>query len=124
MNVLVLADQGERALLSADLSFQDKVEKAMAVLRSKGVLPIKRAKQNGALHTRFAATIVSAFEQVTSIDVHTRRHGDLHQDGHSTLLIKWLDEAVKQSILIPANGVEKAEGSLTISPLLKEILKK
>ena len=124
MNIVFLAEHGETQLLSNDLLFQDKVERALAFLRSKGVLPIKRATQNGFLHTRFAAMIVSAFDQVTSIDVHTRRHGDLHQDGQSTSLIRWLDEAVSQNVLIPQNGAEKAEGALGLSSLLQEILQK
>ena len=124
MNVILLAEHGETQLLSNDLLFQDKVERALAFLRSKGILSIKRASQNGFLHTRFAATILSAFEQLTSIDVHTRRHGDVDQNGQSTLLVKWLDEAVIKNVLILQNGAEKAEGALGLSSLLWEILKK
>ena len=110
MNIVLLAEHGEPQLLSNDLLFQDKVERALAFLRSMDILPIERATQNGFLHTRFAAMIVSAFDQFTSIDFQTRRHGDLCHDGQSTLVIKWLDEAVSQNVLKPQNEAEKAKG--------------
>lgn len=124
MNILKLAKEGEAEIKSGDLLFQDKVERALGFLRSKGVLPIKRATQNGFRHTNFAAMIVRAFDQAATVDVSTRRHGHLHEEGHTTLIVKWLDAAVKQRVLLPVNGSSKAEGALNLSPLLEEILNK
>ena len=111
MKVLQLAEEGEAEIKSGDLLFQNKVERALGFLRSKGVLPIKRATQNGFRHTNFAAMIVRAFDQATTVDVSTRRHGHLHEEGHTTLIVKWLDAAVKQRVLLPVNGSGKAEGA-------------
>ena len=109
MNILKLAEEGEAEIKSGDLLFQDKVERVLAFLGSKSVLPIKRATQNGFRHTNFAAMIVRAFDRATAVDVSTRRHGHLHEEGHTTLIVKWLDAAEKQRFLLPVIGSRKAE---------------
>ena len=63
-----------------------------------------------------------------TIDVAIRRKGELHQQGHSTMYLDWLDNLVKEELLVPANGQfisskkykRKAVGGFAISAFLQE----
>ena len=88
MNCLELMNNATIKLNSNNLSFIDKTQKALGFLRSIGVLAIKRATLNGHLHNSYSAMLVEALEQGTTIDVPTRRQADLHELGHTTMLVK------------------------------------
>ena len=122
MNCITLMDQAIAKLESNNLPFIDKTETALGFLRSKGVLPIKRATLNGHLHTSYSAMLVEALEQGTTIDIPTRRQADLHELGHTTMLVKWLDSAVEHEVLIPKNGSNNAQGALELGSLFKKIM--
>jgi len=122
MNCITLMDQAIAKLESNNLPFIDKTETALGFLRSKGVLPIKRASLNGHLHTSYSAMLIEALEQGTTIDVPTRRQADLHELGHTTMLVKWLDTAVEHEVLIPKNGSNNAQGALELGSLFKKIM--
>ena len=122
MNCITLMDQAIAKLESNNLPFIDKTETALGFLRSKGVLPIKRATLNGHLHTSYSAMLVEALEQGTTIDIPTRRQADLHELGLTTMLIKWLDTAVEHEVLIPKNGSNNAQGALKFGSLFKKIM--
>ena len=122
MNCITLMDQAIAKLESNNLPFIDKTETALGFLRSKGVLPIKRATLNGHLHTSYSAMLIEALEQGTTIDVPTRRQADLHELGHTTMLVKWLDTAVEHEVLIPKNGSNNAQGALELGSLFKKIM--
>ena len=122
MNCITLMDQAIAKLESNNLPFIDKTETALGFLRSKGVLPIKRATLNGYLHTSYSAMLVEALEQGTTIDIPTRRQADLHELGLTTMLIKWLDTAVEHEVLIPKNGSNNAQGALELGSLFKKIM--
>jgi hypothetical protein len=66
--------------------------------------------------------LVEALEQGTTIDVPTRRQADLHELGHTTMLVKWLDTAVEHEVLIPKNGSNNAQGALELGSLFKKIM--
>ena len=122
MNCITLMDQAIAKLESNNLPFIDKTETALGFLRSKGVLPIKRATLNGHLHNSYSAMLVEALEQGTTIDIPTRRQADLHELGLTTMLVKWLDSAVEHEVLIPKNGSNNAQGALELGSLFKKIM--
>lgn len=122
MNCITLMDQAIAKLESNNLPFLDKTETALGFLRSKGVLPIKRATLNGHLHTSYSAMLIEALEQGTTIDVPTRRQADLHELGHTTMLVKWFDSSVELNVLIPKNGSNNAQGALELGSLFKQIM--
>ena len=122
MNCITLMDQAIAKLESNNLLFIDKTETALGFLRSKGVLPIKRASLNGHLHTSYSAMLIEALEQGTTIDVPTRRQADLHELGHTTMLVKWFDSSVELNVLIPKNGSNNAQGALELGSLFKQIM--
>ena len=122
MNCITLMDQAIAKLESNNLPFLDKTETALGFLRSKGVLPIKRATLNGHLHTSYSAMLIEALEQGTTIDVPTRRQADLHELGLTTMIIKWFDTAVEQNVLIPTNGARNAQGQLAFGCLFEKIM--
>ena len=122
MNHITLMDQAIAKLESNNLPFIDKTETALGFLRSKGVLPIKRASLNGHLHTSYSAMLIEALEQGTTIDVPTRRQADLHELGHTTMLVKWFDSSVELNVLIPKNGSNNAQGALELGSLFKQIM--
>ena len=122
MNCLELMNNATIKLNANNLSFKDKTEKALGFLRSIGVLPIKRATLNGHLHTSYSAMLIEALEQGTTIDVPTRRQADLHELGHTTMLVKWFDSSVELNVLIPKNGSNNAQGALELGSLFKQIM--
>ena len=122
MNCITLMDQAIAKLKSNNLPFIEKTETALGFLRSKGVLPIKRASLNGHLHTSYSAMLIEALEQGTTIDVPTRRQADLHELGHTTMLVKWFDSSVELNVLIPKNGSNNAQGALELGSLFKQIM--
>ena len=122
MNCITLMDQAIAKLESNNLPFIDKTETALGFLRSKGVLPMKRATLNGHLHTSYSAMLIEALEQGTTIDVPTRRQADLHELGLTTMLVKWLDTSVELNVLITKNGSKNAQGALELGSLFKQIM--
>ena len=122
MDAIILMERGSDRLNSFDLAFVEKTQRILSFLRSKGVIPIKRAAVNGKLHTAYSAMLAQAEEENTTVDLATRRQADLYERGASTLFIKWLDDAVREQILLPDNGANNAQGKLHLSSLLKKII--
>lgn len=122
MNCITLMDQAIAKLESNNLHFIDKTKTALGFLRSKGVLPIKRANLNGHLHTSYSAMLVEALEQGTTIDIPTRRQADLYELGLTTMMVKWLDTSVELNVLIAKNGSKNAQGALELGNLFKQII--
>ena len=121
MDAIQLMERGSDRLNNFDLDFVEKTQRILSFLRSKGVIPIKRAAVNGKLHTAYSAMLAQAEEENTTVDLATRRQADLYERGASTLFIKWLDDAVREQILLPDNGADFAQGKLHLSALLKKI---
>ena len=121
MDAIQLMERGSDRLNNFDLAFVEKTQRILSFLRSKGVIPIKRAAVNGKLHTAYSAMLAQAEEQNTTVDLATRRQADLYERGASTLFIKWFDAAVREQRLLPDNGADFAHGKLHLSALLKKI---
>ena len=122
MDAIKLMELAESKIKEGSLPFIDQTEKALGFLRSKGVLPIKRASLNGQLHVNYSAMLVHAFELGTTVDVPTRRQAVLHERGVTTALVSWLDNSVEHGVLLPVNGASNAQGALQLSDLFKKVI--
>ena len=107
-------------LATNDPEFHNTTDTVVAILKSSGVLPIRRASVNFTLHKLVSAVIVEAHETGETIDVATRRAGTFNRFGYSTKIISYLDKAIQQNLLSSNTG--KAKGQLVIGDLLKTYL--
>ena len=120
MNFLKLINSAKDRLSINDPFFNERTDLTLAILRSKGAIPFKRSQLNGGLHKQVAAAIVAAYEAGSSIDVTTRRSQTLHELGYSTKILDYLDNMVKQELLI--SQTNKADGRLYLGELLTTYL--
>ena len=107
-------------LATNDPEFHNTTDTVVAILKSSGVLPIRRASVNFTLHKLVSAVIVEAHETGETIDVATRRAGTFNRYGYSTKIISYLDKAIQQNLLSSNTG--KAKGQLVIGDLLETYL--
>ena len=107
-------------LATNDPEFHNATDTVVAILKSSGVLPIRRASVNFTLHKLVSAVIVEAHETGETIDVATRRAGTFNRFGYSTKIISYLDKAIQQNLLSSNTG--KAKGQLVIGDLLEAYL--
>ena len=112
MDCIFLIRAADQMFEQNDLAFNEKTEKVLSFLRSVGVIPIRRASVNSHHHVRFSGMLVAALEQDTTVDLRSRKQSTLHDMGVTTVLIRWLDNAVEQGILVPANCGDIAKGAL------------
>ena len=103
-------------LATNDPEFHNTTDTVVAILKSSGVLPIRRASINFTLHKLVSAVIVEAHETGETIDVATRRAGTFNRFGYSTKIISYLDKMVNAGLLKSDTG--KAKGKLNIGPIL------
>ena len=120
MNLLKLLDSAKSKLLENDPYFHDRTGLILDILRTTGAVPFKRSKLNGSIHTNVAAALVIAYEANTSIDVTIRRAQTIHDLGHSTKVIGYLDNMVKQDLLI--SRTNRADGRLYLGNILTTYL--
>ena len=120
MNFLKLMNSAKERLSINDPFFNERTDLTLAILRSKGAIPFKRSQLNGGLHKQVAAAIVAAYEAGSSIDVTTRRSQTLHELGYSTKILDYLDNMVKQELLI--SQTNKADGRLYLGEILTTYL--
>tara|TARA_R110002020_G_scaffold133156_1_gene297172 strand:- start:449 stop:829 length:381 start_codon:yes stop_codon:yes gene_type:complete len=120
MNFLKLINSAKDRLSINDPFFNERTDLTLAILRSKGAIPFKRSQLNGGLHKQVAAAIVAAYEAGSSIDVTTRRSQTLHELGYSTKILDYLDNMVKQELLI--SQTNKADGRLYLGEILTTYL--
>jgi hypothetical protein len=107
-------------LATNDPEFHNATDTVVAILKSSGVLPIRRASVNFTLHKLVSAVIVEAHETGQTIDVATRRAGTFNRFGYSTKIISYLDKAIQQNLLSSNTG--KAKGQLVIGSLLQNYI--
>ena len=120
MNFLKLINSAKDRLSINDPFFNERTDLTLAILRSKGAIPFKRSQLNGGLNKQVAAAIVAAYEAGSSIDVTTRRSQTLHELGYSTKILDYLDNMVKQELLI--SQTNKADGRLYLGEILTTYL--
>lgn len=122
VNIINLMNAASARLSKDDPSFNDKAQTVLAILRAKQVLKPLRCNQNGALHLSFAAAFVLAFKKRTPVSVNNRGAQTMFNRGGSTRLIPYLDDMVKNGLLISNSNLKRAEGALELGPLLKQYL--
>ena len=120
MNIFSLLQHARIRLATNDPEFHNTTDTVVAILKSSGVLPIRRASINFTLHKLVSAVIVEAHETGETIDVATRRAGTFNRYGYSTKIISYLDKAIQQNLLSSNTG--KAKGQLVIGDLLETYL--
>ena len=94
-SIFSLLESASKRLKQNDPDFHQQTETTTAILRSSGVLPIKRASVNGAIHSLLAAAIVQAYDNNTTVDITSRSASKFHYYGFSTKLIGYLDRAAR-----------------------------
>ena len=119
-SIFSLLESASKRLKQNDPDFHQQTETTTAILRSSGVLPIKRASVNGAIHSLLSAAIVQAYENNTTVDITSRSAGKFHYYGFSTKLIGYLDKAVQSKLLV--SKTDKAKGALEIGDILETYL--
>ena len=120
MNLFSLLEAASKRLKQNDPDFQHQTETTVAILRSSGVLPIKRASVNGAIHHLLCAAIVEAYDNNTSVDITSRSASKFHHYGFSTKLIGYLDKSVQSKLLV--SKTDKAKGALELGDILETYL--
>ncbi|MDA9185858.1 hypothetical protein N9O40_00895 [Planktomarina sp.] len=120
MNLFSLLETASKRLKQNDPDFHRQTETTTAILRSSGVLPIKRASVNGAIHSLLSAAIVQAYDNNTTVDITSRSVGKFHYYGFSTKLIGYLDRAVQSKLLI--SKTNKAKVALELGDILETYL--
>ena len=98
-SIFSLLESASKRLKQNDPDFHQQTETTTAILRSSGVLPIKRASVNGAIHSLLSAAIVQAYDNNTTLDITSRSAAKFHYYGFSTKLIGYLDKAVQNKLL-------------------------
>ena len=120
VELMAFADQ---RIKNNDIEFSEKVDVALALLKSLGILSHQRASLTCTTHRLFCGAIVTAYDNKSYVEVYSRRQGDLFQRGQSTRCIDWLDGCVAEGLLIPPNPrFNYAKGKLELGPLLKHYL--
>ena len=120
MNLFTLLQKAKIRLNKNDLDFQQQTETTVAILKATGVLPIKRASVNGAIHSLLSAAIVLAYDNNTTLDITSRSAGKFHYYGFGTKLVGYLDKAVQSKL--PVSKTDKAKGALEIGDILETYL--
>jgi|TARA_R110001606_G_scaffold391048_1_gene558469 hypothetical protein len=121
MNILMLLQRATKRLETNDPVYHEQADTAVAILRSAGALPSKRASVNGGLHKLVAAALVEAYEADTTVDVGTRSAGLYNHYGYSTKIISYLDKMVQTNLLSATSG-NRAKGKLVLGNVLDTYL--
>ena len=121
-DIVELMQEAQQRINTYDPVFVDKTEKVLAVLRSKGVISYKRISQNGRYHTLLAATLVLAHEKQTDFMLPTRKQQTLYNRGVSTRIVKFLDSAVKEGLILSQSTDFTAHGRLCLGDVIKAYL--
>ena len=121
-DIVELMQEAQQRINTYDPVFVDKTEKVLAVLRSKGVISYKRISQNGRYHTLLAATLVLAHEKQTDFMLPTRKQQTLYNRGVSTRIVKFLESAVKEGLILSQSTDFTARGRLCLGDVIKAYL--
>ena len=120
MNLFHLLDRSEERLAANDECFNEQTAIVEAILKAVGALPYRRANLNRELHQLVAASIVLAHEADDTIDITTRRAGNMVEAGRSTKIIQYYDKAVASELL--QSQSHRAEGRLYVGHIISTYL--
>ena len=122
MDVVILMQQAEKKITEYDPVFIHKTEKVLDILRSKGVVSYRRLSENGRWHNLLAATLVLAHDKGTDFALPTRRQQTLYDRGISTRIVSFLDNAVREGLIISQASDYTARGRLSLGDIIKAYL--
>ena len=121
-DIVLLMEEASKRLEAHDPIFTDKTETVLAILRSMGVISSKRLQQNGKYHSILAASLVLAHEKNSDLYLTTRSQGELFGRGVSTTLVKFLDNAIEQGLIISQAQSNKAKGRMSLGEIITSYL--
>ena len=121
-DIVLLIEEAPKRLETHDPIFADKTETVLAILRSKSVVSSKRLQQNGKYHSILAASLVLAHEKNSDLYLTTRSQGELFGRGVSTTLVKFLDNAIEQRLILSQAQSNKAKGRLSLGEIITSYL--
>ena len=122
MDVVILMQQAEKKITEYDPVFIHKTEKVLGILRSKGAVSYRRLSENGRWHNLLAATLVLAHDKGTDFALPTRRQQTLYERGISTRIVSFLDNAVREGLIISQASDYTARGRLSLGDIIKAYL--
>ena len=121
-DIVLLMEEASKRLEKHDPIFTDKTETVLAILRSQGVISSKRLQQNGKYQTILAASLVLAHEKNSDLYLTTRSQGKLFGRGVSTTLLKFLDAAIEQGLILSQAHNNKAKGRMSLGEIITSYL--
>ena len=121
-DIVLLIEEASKRLEAHDPIFTDKTETVLAILRSKGVISSKRLQQNGKYHSILAASLVLAHEKNSDLYLTTRSQVELFGRGVSTSLVKFLDNAIEQGLILSQAQSNKAKGRMSLGEIITSYL--
>ena len=122
MDVVILMQEAEKKLQEYDPVFTQQTELVLGILRSKGVVSYRRLSENGRWHNLLAATLVLAHDKDTDFALPTRRQQTLYDRGISTRIVSFLDNAVREGLIISQASDYTARGRLSLGDIIKAYL--
>ena len=124
INLFKLVEDARTNLADNDNSFHSQSAVVLGILRAVGIVPFKRASQNGALHKLLSATLVTAHRLNETLEIPTRKLSTYHDNGISTRFLLWLDTLVMEKYLVGKSTRQVAEGELQVSEFLSNQINK
>jgi len=121
-DIVLLMEEASKRLEAQDPIYTDKTETVLAILRSKGVISSKRLQQNGKYHSILAASLVLAHEKNSDLYLTTRTQGELFGRGVSTTLVKFLDNAIEQGLILSQAQSNKVKGRMSLGEIITSYL--
>ena len=122
MDLFEITRIAEENLKKGDLVFNENCERVLAILRSTGCVPVKRANQNGTLHRLISATIVTAHMLKECLYISTRKKSTYYDDGISTRFLEYLDNAVSKNLLFNKSRHKFATGNIHLGTLINRFV--
>ena len=123
IGIIKLMEIASKRLSGYDLELLQKTNVVLQAIRAVEAVPHKRLKVNGHLHRQLASALVIAAENDEEIMIQSRHQGDLFDAKLSTSTYKWLDKLVSTGLLVSQSKQNKAEGRLSVSDTIKELVK-
>jgi len=123
IGIINLMEIASKRLSGYDLELLQKTNVVLQAIRAVEAVPHKRLKVNGHLHRQLASELVIAAENDEEIMIQSRHQGDLFDAKLSTSTYKWLDKLVSTGLLVSQSKQNKAEGRLSVSDTIKDLVK-
>jgi hypothetical protein len=123
IGIINLMEIASKRLSGYDLELLQKTNVVLQAIRAVEAVPHKRLKVNGHLHRQLASSLVIAAENDEEIMIQSRHQGDLFDAKLSTSTYKWLDKLVSTGLLVSQSKQNKAEGRLSVSDTIKDLVK-